>query len=108
MRNWVHATAIAFIAALLFSAMPAGSASACDLSDEYRQMNGVVAAVSGGKLTLTQRGGDKVAFKKASGVDVMGARSAWSAIAAGDRAIIAWRISDSPAIAHQVCILPGS
>ena len=92
-------------AALLLAALPS---AACDLSSDYRQMNGSVVQVDGGKLTLEQRGGDRVPFKKAGGVQVMGARTAWSAIQPGDRVIVAWLISDSPAVAHQVCVLSGS
>ncbi len=104
MRNWIGAFCVA-IATLLLAAAPS---AACDLSREYRQMNGTVAAIDGGKLVLAQRGGAQVPFKKASGVQVMGERSSWGAIAKGDRAIVAWLISDSPAVAHQVCVLPGS
>ena len=104
MRIWIGAFCVA-MAAFVLGAAPA---AACDLSGEYRQMNGTVAAISGGQLTLAQRGGAEVAFKKAGGVEVMGERKSWGAIAKGDRAIVAWLISDSPAVAHQVCVLPGS
>ena len=105
MRNAIQGLILSAAAVVLLAAAPA---TACELSDEYRQMNGTVAAIDGGTLTLAQRGGSQVAFAKASGVEVMGARKSWGAIAEGDRAIVAWRISDSPAVAHQVCVLPGS
>lgn len=105
MRNAIHGLIGAVLAAGLLAAAPA---VACDLSDEYRQMNGTVASIDGGKLVLAQRGGAEVPFRKAGGVEVMGERRSWGAIAKGDRAIVAWDISDSPAIAHQVCVLPGS
>ena len=87
----------------------AGSSAAdCALSDRYRAMHGSVASVAGGALTLAQRSGDRVAFRRAGGVGVMGAKSSWSALAAGDRVIVGWLITDSPALAHEVCVLPGS
>ncbi len=36
------------------------------------------------------------------------AKTEWAALATGDHAIIGWRISDSPAVAYEVCVLPDS
>jgi hypothetical protein len=96
-------------AAFAFTLLLAGSSAAdCSLSSKYRAMHGSIASVSGGKLTLAQRGGAKVEFAKAGGVSVMGAKSSWSALATGDNAIVGWLISDSPAVAYEVCVLPKS
>ena len=87
----------------------AGSSAAdCALSPEYRQMHGKLEQVDGAKLTLAQRSGDRVEFRRARAVAVMGARTEWAALASGDRAIVAWSISDNPAVAYEVCVLPGS
>ena len=87
----------------------AGSSAAdCALSSEYRQMHGKVEQVDSAKLTLAQRSGDRVEFRRASAVAVMGAKMEWAALDSGDRAIVGWSMSDNPAVAYEVCVLPGS
>jgi hypothetical protein len=88
--------------------LAASSAADCALSSEYRQMHGKVEQVDGARLTLARRSGDRVEFRRADAVAVMGAKTEWAALVAGDRAIVAWSMSDNPAVAHQVCVLPGS
>ncbi|MBW2269136.1 MAG: hypothetical protein JRH16_11205 [Deltaproteobacteria bacterium] len=99
---------VSLIASVSILLLAGASAADCSLSSEYRTMHGSVELVDGGRLTLVQRGGDRVEFRRASGVVVMGAKTEWAALATGDHAIVGWRISDSPAVAHEVCVLPDS
>ena len=38
----------------------------------------------------------------------LGSAAGAEMLAAGDNAIVGWRISDSPAMAYEVCVLSGS
>ena len=97
------------LSALCLTLLLAGTSAAdCSLSPEYRPMHGSIDQVDGGNLTLAQRSGDRVEFRKAGNVVVMGAKTDWAALAKGDPAIVGWLISDSPAVAYEVCVLPGS
>lgn len=103
------ARSVVSVAAFSLTLLLAGTSSAdCSLSSEYRPMHGTIAQVSGGELTLARRSGDRVAFRKAGQVTVMGTKADWSALSEGDHAIVGWLISDNPAVAYEICVLPGS
>jgi len=73
---------------------------------EYREYSGKVVEISGDKLTIANRQGDRVSFQRSEATVVTGAKSRWQAVAAGDRVSVSWKMVDAPRIAYKVVVLP--
>ena len=96
-RGFVRATLLssALLALLL-------SLAAAAWSESLREFSGVIGAVAGGEITVSNRQGDSLRFKRSDGTQVSGSKSSWGSLAAGDPVIVSWKLGDQPRIAHRV------
>ena len=90
--------------ALIALALPLILPSAA--SAEYRDFSGTVAEISGDKMVIDNRRGDRVSFKRSEATTVSGAKTSWGAIKEGDRVSVSWKMVDKPRIAHKVVVKP--
>ena len=77
-----------------------------DASAEFREFSGKVTEISGDKLVIDNRRGDRVSFKRSDATTVTGAKKSWQAIEKGDRVSVSWRMVDKPRVAHKVVVMP--
>ena len=75
-------------------------------SAEFRDFSGKVTEISGDKMVIDNRQGDRVSFKRSEATTVTGARTSWQAIEVGDRVSVSWKMVDKPRIAHKVVVKP--
>ena len=76
-------------------------------SSPLREFAGVVASVTGARLTVENRMGDRLAFERGRGTVVEGASGLWGAIAIGDRVTVYWSLADTPRRARRVILMPS-
>jgi hypothetical protein len=81
--------------AILFVSLPA-------VGQPVRDFAGTVVAVSGKRLTVENRMGDRRAFAGGPKTPVSGSRSAWAEIGKGDRVVVSWSLDDRPVRARRV------
>lgn len=72
-----------------------------------RDFAGQVVAISGKRLTVENRMGDKRAFAGGGKTPVSGARRGWGEIEKGDRVVVSWSLDDRPAKALRVRVAGG-
>jgi hypothetical protein len=77
-----------------------------EASAEFREFSGKITEISGDKMAIENRRGDRVSFKKSDATTVSGAKKRWQAIEVGDRVSVSWKLVDEPRIAHKVVVLP--
>lgn len=75
-------------------------------SAEFREFSGKVTEISGDKMTVDNRQGDRVSFKRSEATAVTGAKKRWQAIEEGDRVSVSWKMVDAPRIAYKVTVMP--
>jgi hypothetical protein len=84
---------------LLIAAPPA--------SADHRDFAGKVKKVSGKRVTIENRQGDRRSFVRGKKTKVRGGRSDWSGIRPGDEVIVDWHLEDRPARARRVRVIEG-
>ena len=77
-----------------------------EASAEFREYSGTVTEISGDKLVIDNRRGDRVSFKRSDATTVTGAKKSWQAIEKGDRVSVSWKMVDKPRVAHKVVVMP--
>jgi hypothetical protein len=75
-------------------------------SAEYREFSGKVSEISGDKLVIDNRRGDRVSFKRSGATTVTGVKKSWQAIGQGDWVSVSWKMVDNPRIAYKVVVMP--
>ncbi len=75
-------------------------------SAEYREFSGKVSEISGDKLVIDNRRGDRVSFSRSEATVVKGAKTSWQAIEEGDSVSVSWKMVDNPRIAYKVVVMP--
>ena len=75
-------------------------------SAEFREFSGKVSEISGDKLVIDNRQGDRVSFRRSEATTVTGAKQSWQAIEQGDRVSVSWKMVDKPRIAYKVVVMP--
>ena len=73
---------------------------------EFREFSGKVTEISGDKLVIDNRRGDRVSFMRSEATTVTGAKQSWQAIEAGDWVSVSWQMADKPRIAYKVAVTP--
>ena len=77
-----------------------------EASAEFREFSGTVTEISGDKLVIDNRRGDRVSFRRSAATTVRGAKQSWQAIERGDRVSVSWKMVDEPRIAYEVVVMP--
>ncbi len=77
-----------------------------DASAEFREFSGKVTEISGDKLVIDNRRGDRVWFSRSEATVVKGAKTSWQAIEKGDWVSVSWKMVDKPRVAHKVVVMP--
>ncbi len=77
-----------------------------EASAEYREFSGKVTEISGDKMVIGNRRGDRVSFRRSKATTVTGAKKRWQAIEAGDRVSVSWKMVDVPRVAYKVVVMP--
>ena len=90
--------------ALIAVALPLILSSAA--SAEFRDFSGKVTEISGDKMVIDNRRGDRVSFRRSEATTVTGAKTSWGAIEVGDRVSVSWKMVDKPRVAHKVVVKP--
>jgi len=73
---------------------------------EHREFSGTVTEISGDKLAIDNRRGDRVSFGRSKKTTVTGAKKRWQAIEVGDRVSVSWKMVDVPRVAYKVVVMP--
>ncbi len=89
---------------LMTVALSLGVATAA--SAQMREFTGKVDKISGKKIYVDNRMGDKVSFTKADDVAVEGEKTAWRDIKKKDWVIVSWKFMDKPRKAYKVVVIP--
>ncbi len=77
-----------------------------EASAEFREFSGKVTGISGDKLVIDNRQGDRVSFRRSGATVVTGAKKSWQAIEQGDWVSVSWKMVDKPRIAYKVVVMP--
>ncbi len=77
-----------------------------DASAEFREYSGKVTEISGDKLVIDNRQGDRVSFGRSDATTVTGEKQSWQAIERGDWVSVSWKMVDEPRIAYKVVVTP--
>ena len=77
-----------------------------EASAEFREFSGKVTGISGDKLVIDNRQGDRVAFSRSEATTVTGEKQSWQAIEPGDWVSVSWKMVDKPRIAYKVVVMP--
>ncbi len=77
-----------------------------EASAEFREFSGEVTEISGEKMVISNRRGDRVSFRRSEVTRVTGAKKRWQAIEAGDRVSVSWKIVDVPRVAYKIVVMP--
>ncbi len=75
-------------------------------SAEFREFSGKVSEISGDKMVIDNRQGDRVSFRRSEATTVRGAKKSWQAIERGDWVSVSWKMVDRPRIAYKVVVTP--
>ena len=89
---------------LMTVALSLGVATAA--SAQMREFTGKVDKISGKKIFVDNRMGDKVSFVKADDVAVEGEKTTWKDIKKKDWVIVSWKFMDKPRKAYKVVVIP--
>jgi hypothetical protein len=101
MKKMIRRTALfAMLAMLLPLALP-GTASA-----QMREFSGKVDKISGTKLIVDNRKGDKVSFETIESTEVTGEKTSVDAIKKDDWVTVSWKMIDKPRKAYKIQVLP--
>ncbi len=92
------------VQALIALALPLILSS--DASAEFREFSGKVTKISGDKLVIDNRRGDRVSFRRSEATRVTGAKKRWQAIETGEWVSGSWKMVDKPRVAHKVVVMP--
>ncbi len=77
-----------------------------EASAEFREFSGKVTEISGDKLVIENRQGDRVSFERSEATTVTGAKKSWQAIEEGDSVSVSWKMVDKPRIAYKIVVMP--
>jgi hypothetical protein len=77
-----------------------------DASAEFREFSGKVTEISGNKMVIGNRRGDRVSFRRSDATTVTGVKKSWQAIEKGDWVSVSWKMVDKPRVAHKVVVMP--
>ncbi len=77
-----------------------------EASAEFREFSGKVSEISGDKLVIDNRRGDRVLFWRSEATTVTGMKKSWQAIEQGDSVSVSWKMVDKPRIAYKVVVMP--
>jgi hypothetical protein len=77
-----------------------------EASAEFREFSGKVTEISGDKLVIDNRQGDRVSFRRSETTTVTGAKKSWQAIEKGDSVSVSWKMVDEPRIAYKIVVMP--
>ena len=75
-------------------------------SAEFREFSGKVTEISGDKLVIDNRQGDRVSFRRSEATTVRGDKQSWQAIEPGDWVSVSWKMVDQPRVAYKVVVMP--
>ena len=78
-----------------------------EASAEFREFSGKVTEISGDKLVIENRQGDRVSFERSEATTVTGAKQSWGAIERGDSVSVSWKMVDKPRVAYNVVVKPS-
>ncbi len=78
-----------------------------DASAEFREFSGKVTEISGDKLVIDNRQGDRVSFRRSEATTVKGEKQSWQAIKPGDWVSVSWKMVDQPRVAYKVVVMPS-
>ncbi|MCH8890471.1 MAG: hypothetical protein IH827_05295 [Myxococcales bacterium] len=92
------------VQALIALALPLILSS--DASAEFREFSGKVTEISGNKMVIGNRRGDRVSFRRSDATTVTGVKKSWQAIEKGDWVSVSWKMVDNPRVAHKVVVMP--
>jgi hypothetical protein len=98
MRKLRRALAAGALAALL------GGPALADCPEGMREFRGTISEVGATKLFVESRLEDNIGFERAADTRVLGRRSSWEALAAGDAVAICWRFEDRPRKAVTITV----
>ncbi len=101
MRKISGRFAVGALIALALPLMLSNEASA-----EFREFSGKVTEISGDKLVIDNRRGDRVSFKRSEATTVTGAKQSWQAIEEGDWVSVSWKMLDKPRVAYKIVVMP--
>jgi hypothetical protein len=91
------------LAALALAAI-AAAAAAADCPKGQREFRGTLTEVGPQKLFVDSRLDDNIGFERAAETRVVGSKSSWGALAAGDTVAICWRFEDRPRKALTITV----
>ncbi len=77
-----------------------------EASAEFREFSGKVTEISGNKMVVGNRRGDRVSFRRSEATTVTGEKQSWQAIERGDWVSVSWKMVDEPRIAYKVVVTP--
>ncbi len=106
MRNGSRGCACAAFAGAALAALAVALVAPSPAAAQLREFSGKVTEISGDKLGVDNRRGDRVSFRRSEATEVTGAKSSWQAIEAGDWVSVSWEMVDSPRIAYKIVVLP--
>ncbi len=101
MRKISGGIAVRVLIAVALALILSGEASA-----EFREFSGKVTEISGDKMVIENRQGDRVSFRRTKATTVTGAKKRWQAIEAGDRVSVSWKMIDVPQVAYKIVVMP--
>jgi len=101
MRKMIRRTALFAILALALPVVLPSVASA-----QMREFSGKIDKISGGKLIVDNRKGDKVSFVKVDETEVTGERTSWDDLKKDDWVTVSWKMIDKPRKAYKIQVLP--
>ncbi len=83
-----------------------GQATVFDAAAQMREFTGRIDTISGRKMIVDNRKGDKVSFVKADETVVEGEKSSWGDIKKKDWVNVSWKMVDKPRKAYKIVVLP--
>jgi hypothetical protein len=92
--------------ALGVAALLAGALGAAPAHADHRDFAGRVKKISGKRVTVENRMGDRRSFVRGEKTRVRGGRSSWEGLRPGDEVIVDWHLEDRPARARRVRVVP--
>ncbi len=106
MRKIVRRGRVCRAAIVLFALLALPLVAPSDASAQMREFTGKVDKITGSKIYVDNRMGDKVSFVKIHDTVVEGAKTGWGDVKKNDRVTVHWNFIDKPRKAYKVVVLP--
>jgi len=101
MRKIIRRTALFAILAMVLPLALPGTASA-----QMREFSGKIDKISGTKLIVDNRKGDKVSFVTIDTTEVTGEKTELEALKKNDWVTVSWKMIDKPRKAYKILVQP--